>query len=508
MLEVIVKSSIDLFLSNNFNLLTKQRGLPSVGSNPVLHSFSPDVEKINEAFKVYGNENYHLDKLIDETLPKNSLGGGSPLYYKPFPLCVSFMKESFRKFNYSEYPLAAGEEYYRQCVIEYLKQDNYVPKDLFNQITEDNVIFTTSTTQAFNYIIQTLCRPNDVIIMTAPNYGLFSFVPERQGVTVKLLELKEKNKFLPNANELEKLIIDTNKLLNKKFKGEPYIPRVVAFLNINPHNPLGTVMGEKEISLLQKIGKVCNDNSVFVIDDLIYRDLSFPNEEIAKPVASLKGMFNNTITMFGLSKAYGLAGLRAGIVFANASIIRGIRNCIFQQMDSPPLLQASALAGAFNSTSIRNKIYNKYFSRIRKIYLYRYNLLKALIDGIESVDLKYHSKIKKELKKHVKNKEEVDFLLKGIKGIHLLKNLTVRAGFFALIDFTDIKGKSARGYVISDEMELLKYLYQYGRIKFIIGKSMGWANNKQIIARVTYALETKKIILAMIHLNKLIGELK
>ena len=88
--------------------------------------------------------------------------------------------------------------------------------------------------------------------MTAPNYGLFYFVPERHGVTVKLLELKEKNKFLPDANELEKLIIDTNEVLAKRFKGESYIPRVVAFLNINPHNPLGTVIGEKGISLLQK----------------------------------------------------------------------------------------------------------------------------------------------------------------------------------------------------------------------------------------------------------------
>lgn len=41
-----MKSSIDLFLSNNSNLLMKQRGLPSVGKNPTLPSFSLDVEKI------------------------------------------------------------------------------------------------------------------------------------------------------------------------------------------------------------------------------------------------------------------------------------------------------------------------------------------------------------------------------------------------------------------------------------------------------------------------------
>ena len=69
-------NSIDIFLSQNSNLLVKQRGLPSVGKNPILTSFSTDVEKINDAFKVYGSEIYELDQYIDNSLPKSSLGGG------------------------------------------------------------------------------------------------------------------------------------------------------------------------------------------------------------------------------------------------------------------------------------------------------------------------------------------------------------------------------------------------------------------------------------------------
>lgn len=503
-----MSNPIEMFLKENSDLLVKRRGLPSVGNNPINLTFSAEVEKINGGFKIYGNEIYQLDKQIDKTLPKNSLGGGSPASFPPFPVCLTYMKESLKHFNYSEYPLAAGENFYKKQVVDYLKNDGFVRKEDFENITEDNIIFTVSTTQAFNLIIKTICKPRDVIIMTGPNYGLFAFAPERYGVTVKILNLESQDKYLPNPRKLEKLIIETNEKLREEYKDFTRIPRVVAFLNMNPHNPLGTVIGESKIELLKSIGNVCKNNGVFVIDDLIYRDLSFPSSEIAMPMTFLEGMQDNTISMFGLSKAYGLAGLRAGIIYANESIIRGIRNYIFQNMDSPPILQESALAGAFNASNKRKKVYTKYFGKLRKIYEFRYNLLKALIDGIETVDTTYQNGIKKEVKKTIRNEQECLNLLKGIPSINILENLNTEAGFFTLIDFSKLKGKKAKGYVINDEAELLKYLYQYGRIKFIIGKSISWPNENEMIGRFTFALETKDIIIAIKYLNKLIGELK
>lgn len=494
-----MKCSITKFLTENDGLKNKRRGLPSVGKNPILSSFSTEIEPIIEAFKIYGNEIYKLDEIIDRKLPKNSLGGGSPADFEPFPLCISYMKKSFLKFKYSEYPLASGEEVYKRNVEEYLKKEKFVEKGYSNSISEDNVIFTTSTTQAFNYIIETVCKPNDVIIMTAPNYGLFSFVPERHSVTVRLLELNENDDYLPNPKKLDLLIKNVNMELKKKYKNLHYQPQVIAFLNINPHNPLGTVMGENERELLYKIGKVCKENGVFVIDDLIYRDLNFKNKDKAKPMASINGMFDNTITMFGLSKSYGLAGIRAGLVIANDAIIRGIRNCIFQQMDSPPLLQASAIAGAFNVSKERERIYKKYFRKLNNIYLYRFNLLRALIEGIQSVENKYHNRIKKDIKKIIKDKKKTNDLLLGIPNVKFLKGVSVKAGFFVLIDFTELKGKSFEKYIINTESDLLKYLYQYGRIKFIIGQSIGWPKKEQIIGRFTYALDEKKLIIAMCY---------
>ena len=48
-----MRSSIEKFIFENVELREKRRGLPSVGENPALTSFSSDVERINEAFKIY-----------------------------------------------------------------------------------------------------------------------------------------------------------------------------------------------------------------------------------------------------------------------------------------------------------------------------------------------------------------------------------------------------------------------------------------------------------------------
>ena len=80
----------------------------------------------------------------------------------------------------------------------------------------------------------------------------------------------------------------------------------------------------------QLLGEVCNSRGVFIIDDLVYRDVTFDKANLAKPLATIPGMFRNTISLFGLSKAYGLAAIRAGFVVADELIIREIINRIFQ----------------------------------------------------------------------------------------------------------------------------------------------------------------------------------
>ena len=83
--------------------------------------------------------------------------------------------------------MAAGDVEHKTNIIEYFKKKNNI-----KNINENNIIFTHSSTQAFTLIMEAILDYGDVVIMTSPNYGLFSFIPERTGGKVRFLKL-EKN---------------------------------------------------------------------------------------------------------------------------------------------------------------------------------------------------------------------------------------------------------------------------------------------------------------------------
>ena len=340
-----------------------------------------------------------------------------------------------------------------------------------------------------------ITRKDDVILMTAPNYGLFSFMPERIGARVELVPLKEKNEWLVDPDDLAKRIDILNHKYEVLHKGKTgRSPKVAAFINMNPHNPLGKVMGKRHVDLLSQISQVCLQRGVFVIDDLVYRDLSFDRDNLAVPISSIEGMFKNTISLFSLSKAYGLASVRAGAVVADETVIRGMRNSIFQSLDSISTLQVAALAGAFNGSQERQQEYNKYFSKLVPEYQYRYHLIHALVDGISCIkDVKLQEQIIKDVVNYA-GYEKAKQLLRGIDGVCMAQGTTPEAGFFALLDFSALRGKYYYGLKIEHEKDLMKFLYSDNNIKFISGKSISWPNKKQFIGRVTYALERDELI--------------
>ena len=138
-------------------------------------------------------------------------------------------------------------------------------------------------------------------------------------------------------------------------------------------------------------------------------------------MASIPGMFRNTISLFGLSKSYGLASLRAGFVVADEIIIREVINRIFQEMDSAPDIVGRALVGAFNTSKERDIIYKEYFTELRNKYIYKYNLLKALVTGIDTVEPSLKDKIYNKVK-DVLNDEHIE-ILKGLPYVEFPKNL-------------------------------------------------------------------------------------
>ena len=503
---LIKSTAIQRLLRENPMLKDRRFGLPYVGARLDKEEFNPTVKDIADAIDFYGYEVRDNDIVNKKDI---NLGDGNPLKYEPFRPAIDEMIKSLNSGEMYKYPYTEGDDNIRRKLLEYIEQEGFIntePYD-YDDIDEKglsihNITFLPSTSITFNIIVNIISKPGDVILVTGPNYGLFTIRAERAGAEVEVFPLLKEDNFLVNPERLANTIDEINNSLQRVYnRRHGYVPRVVAFLNANPNNPTGKVMGEKDVELLTQISQVCLERGVFVIDDMVYRDITYDKDNIAKPIATIPGMFRNTITLFGLSKSYGMASLRAGFLIADEIIIREVINRIFQEMDSSPDIVGKALMGAFNASEERNKYYEKYFTDLRKLYVHKYQLLKALVEGIDSIKDK---KKKEEIIKIVEgytSKSESNKLLKGLPYTKFPDNLEPDAGFFAILDFTELKGKNFRGQPIKTEKDLLEFFYKTNRLRFLIGQSISWPYPKELVGRITFALEDEEIIEAISLIN-------
>lgn len=233
-------------------------------------------------------------------------------------------------------------------------------------------------------------------------------------------------------------------------------------------------------------------NGVFIIDDLVYSGIEYNRNKPAYPLALIPEHFNSIITMIGLSKSYSLAGLRAGLILANDFIISKIRDLIFQDMDSLSLLQSGVLTHCLthNSTSKAtqyfNKIIQKYIINLEIIKLYVNGDKKTLTDRLSKVALK-------KIRKTLGEKDAQLFLNTSLK-LQFAGNIMPQSGFFALIDFSSLKGKTFNNFIINTEEDLLYYVFENTAVKFITGQSMAWPYPDELIARITFSCDSSDLI--------------
>lgn len=500
--------SLKNFVKNNPRMVLQYS---QFGKRRDKKDFYPAIKKIEKGFYLlYKDLNVYDTEDFVPTEEIYTVRTGNPMKSKPFPMAKEYILRIAMSKYLFRYPSIAGHVIARSHFVNYLIKEGFQKEKCkgYDGLGIENVVFSCSTTHGFNMILNTILREEDVILVTGPNYGLFAVDPERLNGRVEVLDLKEEDDFYVNPKSLSKRIDEINKSLEKEWKGKlDYTPRVVAFLNMNPHNPLGKVMNNKNIDILKGIGDVCLEKGVFVIDDLIYRDLTYDENDIAVPLASFPKYFNNTITLFGLSKSYGLAGIRGGAIVAPIPICNGIQEKIFTTMDSLPVLQVQALAGAYNGTDRRYKMYKKYFPPLIKEYKYRFELLRALIEGVDVIeDKKIKARITKEIKKYASNEKLKALLLKGVSGLKIRNKTYPESGFFAIVDFTGIKGRKYDKNLINDETDLVKHLYEKSKFKCIMGQNMSWPYEEEMIARFNFAIEIDDLIHNVELLHKSLSE--
>ena len=467
--------------------------------------YNDEIAKMEPAFNFLNEGLYKENPGVEELSDYDGFNGGSPLKWKPFPGAVRAAKKALYSKEIYKYPFISGDLRSRQRVLDYLAREGVdITSD---KIGCENVIFACSTTHAYYLALKAVAEPDDVILMTAPNYGLFAIMTELANYHLETIVLKEEDDWFVNPKALAKRIDEINAELKRKHTGKGRAPKVAAFVNINPHNPMGNVISKQNHEILEGIAEVCLEKKVFVIDDLVYRDLTYDLDNLALPMISYPKYFDNTISLFGLSKAFGLAGMRAAVIVAPLPVANLMFMKMHHMMDSAPTVQVAAIGGTFNGTDRRYKEWRRYLTPIIREYKYRYQLLKALVYGVDTVsDRRLRTKIRRDISRYAKDYSNE--LCKGCGDLIKIK-VEPRSGFFAVFDFTAIKGKKTPdGKVILNECDLLSYFFSKGGLRYLMGGNIFWPNPDEFVGRISYGIERKNIVSNMQIMHQAIKELK
>lgn len=169
---------------------------------------------------------------------------------------------------------------------------------LYPGATEENILVTTGTAEANFLVSWLLTEPGDEVVMMMPNYmqlwGLFRGF----GGEIKPLALIQELNWAPDLDQFDRAVSNRTK--------------VIAICN--PNNPTGAILTEAEMS---RIVAAASRVGAWLLVDEVYRGAELRRDT----TPSFWGRYDKVIVTSGLSKTYGLPGLRIGWIASTSDLV-------------------------------------------------------------------------------------------------------------------------------------------------------------------------------------------
>jgi aspartate/methionine/tyrosine aminotransferase len=452
--------------------------------------FHTNPEDIASATQRANTFNFQLLERLRERSKKAVNGShGNPGGKQYLPISTAVGKAVFDGKSMSIYRNSAGEKTHMEKVASYFSQLGVAQE--IGEVTVDNIVPGYGVTNLYALILPKIKADyhkkhptkKPVIMMTSPCYGLYTVQPEDCDLPIVTVPLREKNGWKLQAADLEVAIAKAEATGDKK---------VAPFYNMNPHNPTGAIL---DVGEMAKIADVFKKHDVFVIDDMIYHGTEY-GEAMAKPFAAIPGMFNRSITLLGLSKAFCTPSIRAAAACGRPEDIDYLKARNSALLGSIGLPSQVALSAALSSDSANKEERSDYWHRNNKNYIFRYKLLHALVEGSDAIPVsederkeyvalvqKYHS---------VKKADAEKIVQEGIPGLRLANN--PESGYFALMDFSGLKGKFCGKVRLENSTVIAAALADYGKTMVLPSGYMLAGKEHPMMARISYAMEPESIV--------------
>jgi len=198
--------------------------------------------------------------------------------------------------NYSAYTPVDGYVELKEAICVKFKRDNNL------NYTPNQIIVSTGAKQSIANIAQVLLNPGDEILLPAPYWVSYSAIATLCEAKSILIPSTIDTDFKITPAQLEAAITPKTKMI---------------FFN-SPNNPSGTVYTEVEYRALAKVLE--KHPKIFILSDEIYEHINYGVKHFS--FAAIENMYDRTITVNGLAKAFAMTGWRIGYLGAAEWIVK------------------------------------------------------------------------------------------------------------------------------------------------------------------------------------------
>ena len=327
--------------------------------------------------------------------------------------------------NWNSYSPVDGYADLKEAICKKFKRDNNI------QYKPSQIVVSTGAKQSIANVCMVLLNPGDEVLLPAPYWVSYSAIATLAEAKSVIIPSTIENDFKISPEQLEGSINSKTKLV----------------MFNSPNNPSGTIYTKKELEAMGEILKKYPD--VYILSDEIYEHINYGTPHFS--IAGIPELYDRTITVNGVAKAFAMTGWRIGYIGAPEWIAKACNK-----------MQGQITSGA-NCIAQRATI-------------------TALNEPI--------TKIQYMIDEFAKRREIIIELLKDIPGIKLNKP---SGAFYVFPDVSSYFGKVLKGKKIKNATDFALYLLEKAHVATVTGEAFGNGN----CIRISYAASEEKIRLAI-----------
>ena len=256
--------------------------------------------------------------------------------------------------GFTKYTPSIGTVELRKAIAEKFKKDNQL------DYTPSQIAVSCGAKHSIYNIIQVLADEGDEVLIPSPYWVSYPEMVKLAGATSKTLPTSAQTHFKITAEQLSDNITDKTKLL---------------ILN-SPSNPTGMLYSKEE---LESIAEVCVKKNIYVISDEIYEKLIYDAPQYTSIASLGKEIYDRTITVNGISKAYSMTGWRIGYSAGPEEIMGYVKKLQDHSTSNPSSISQMAALGALKEPEESIIAMREEFKRRREI-------ITSAFDQIPEVD--------------------------------------------------------------------------------------------------------------------------